>query len=267
MTQNIIIIFLGIIGANLGSFLNVVAHRTIEGRSWWGKERSICENCKHELGFFELIPIFSWLILRGKCKNCGAKIGIRYILVEIIMAITFGLIGHKYGISWAGLVACVGTCGILLNSLTDIESGEIFDIYAITIGILGMLIRIAGGIDALLNGFLGGLIGFGIFALIIILSRGGMGWGDATFMAGMGALLGWKLTLLAFYIGIMFGGICVLFLMLIGKIHWGKGESVPLVPFLGVGCFITLLYGVEIMLFLGENYFFSYEALIVKFPF
>ena len=241
------VVIFAILGASFGSFLNVVAHRSIEGRPWWGRERSICETCKHELGFWELIPILSWLCLRGRCKNCGARISVRYLLVELITGIAFALIIFRHGLSFETLLACVGICGIMINSLTDIETGEIFDAYTLSFVILGLLLRIYWGFDAILDGFFGALFGFGIFALIIILSRGGMGWGDATFMSGMGALLGWKLAILAFYIGIMFGGICVLILLLIGKIHWGKKESVPLVPFLSVGCYVAFLYGDDIL--------------------
>ena len=63
----------GILGACMGSFLNVAAHRSLQGRSWWGNERSVCESCGHVLSPVELIPIISWLLLRGKCKNCGAN--------------------------------------------------------------------------------------------------------------------------------------------------------------------------------------------------
>ena len=257
MTQNLILA--GILGACFGSFLNVIAHRSIQGRSWWGKERSVCESCGHVLGFFELIPIISWLILRGKCKKCGAKISVRYILIEIICAVLSIIIFLRWKISWACLLVYVGTIGLVINSLTDIESGDIFDLFAIFPGILGLIIRIAGGKAGFFDGVLGALTGFGIFALIILISRGGMGWGDASFMGGMGAILGLKFTLSAFYIGIMAGGIFVIILLLIGKLHWGKGEAIPLVPFLSIGCFITMIYGVEIFSYL-ENRFLYFNA-------
>lgn len=248
------IIFIAIIGASMGSFLNVVAHRSIQGRSWWGNERSICESCGHVLSFFELIPIFSWLIQKGRCKKCGERISSRYLFIEIITAFAFVSIAIKWEISCAGLFAYIGTCGIILNSLTDIESGEIFDIFTITFGIFGIILRIFGGFDTFLDGIIGALTGWGIFALIIFVSKGGMGWGDASFMAGIGCLLGFKLTLLAFYIGIMSGGFFVLILLLFGKLHWGKGESIPLVPFLAFGCFIVMIFGPEILNFLAERF-------------
>ena len=256
----------GIFGACMGSFLNVVAHRSIQNKSWWGNERSICESCGHVLGFFELIPVISWLMLRGKCKNCGAKISIRYILVELVCAAIAMMIFSRWGISWACLVISIGACSMIVNSLTDIEAGDVFDMFALAPGVLALIIRLAGGKLALFDGLQGALIGWGIFALIIILSRGGMGWGDATFMGGMGAVLGLKFTLLAFYIGIMVGGLWVTSLLSIGKIKWGKGESVPLVPFLAVGCFVTMIYGPEIFAYLDKRLVYT-EIFSISWPF
>ena len=247
----------GILGACFGSFLNVVAHRSVNNRSWWGSERSVCENCGHVLGFFELIPIFSWLFLKGKCRNCGAKISVRYILIEIICAAMAVLIFHKFNFSWACLLVSVGSCGLVINSLTDFEAGDVFDVFAIAPGVLGLLIRIAGGSEAILDGIEGAAAGWGIFALIIFLSRGGMGWGDASFMGGMGAVLGLKFILASFYIGIMTGGAFALILLLIGKFKWGRHDTMPLVPFLALGCFIMMIYGAEIFALLEHRFFYS----------
>ena len=259
-------IIAGIMGACFGSFLNVAAHRSIQGRKWWGNERSVCETCGHVLTAYELIPVVSWLIQGGKCRKCGVKLSVRYIIVEILCAALAVMLVLKWRVSWAFLIACVGTCGLVVNSLTDIEAGEVFDLFAIVPGVLAMIIRIAGGVPGLLDGLYGALTGWGIFAAIIILTRGGMGWGDAVFMGGMGAVLGFRFTLLAFYLGIMIGGLCVVIMLLIGRVKWGHGDSVPLVPFLAIGCFITLLYGPEIFAYLSTKLIFS-EYLVTLWPF
>ena len=260
------VITAGIIGACLGSFLNVAAHRSIQGRKWWGNERSVCESCGHVLGVFELLPVISWLILRGRCRHCGAKISVRYILVEIICAALAMMIVLRWGISWAAMFAGIGTCGLVLNSLTDYETSDVFDAFALAPGIACLLLRTAGGFPAFLDGLAGAFAGWGIFAVIIVLSRGGMGWGDAVFMAGAGAVLGLKFTLLAFYLGIMSGGFFVIVMMLIGRLHWGRGESVPLVPFLAAGCFMTMIAGPEIFAWLAPRIL-SPEILASSWPF
>ena len=234
------------LGAALGSFFNVVAHRSVAGRPWWGKERSACKACKKELSAIELIPVVSWFIQRGRCRSCKARVSPRYVVVELLGAAGAGLIAWRWGVSWAYLLSMTGCFGILLNALTDYESSDIFDIFALAMGICGLGLRIFGGWDALVDGLFGAAVGGGIFALIILATRGGMGWGDASFMAGFGAILGWRMTLLAFYSGIMVGGVGIIWLMLRGHVKWGRGDSVPLVPYLAVGGFFTLLFGPQV---------------------
>ncbi|MBQ7154567.1 MAG: prepilin peptidase [Synergistaceae bacterium] len=256
----------GIFGACMGSFLNVAAHRSLHGRKWWGNERSVCESCGHVLGALELIPVISWLAQRGRCRHCGAKISVRYILVEIVCAALAVTILARWGLSWACAIVSAGTCGLVVNSLTDIESSEVLDVFALIPGVLGLLVRIAGGKWAVLDGLGGALAGWGIFAAIIFLSRGGMGWGDATFMGGMGAVLGWRFTLLAFYTGIMAGGFWAIILLLIGRVKWGRGDAIPLVPFLAVGCFIVMIFGPEIFAWLSMRLKFG-GVFVVSWPF
>ena len=151
------------------------------------------------------------------------------------------------------MFALIGFCSFLLNSLTDIETGDVFDLYALTPGVTCLIIKLFLGLNIFLDGIYGMCAGFLIFALIILLTRGGMGWGDATFMAGAGGVLGLKFILLGFYLGIMFGGFCVIILLLIGKLHLGRGEKIFLVPFLAVGNFTAMIYGDEILKFLGYD--------------
>lgn len=248
-----------VLGACMGSFLNVVAHRSIEGRPWWGKERSSCEACGHVLTPCELIPILSWFLQRGRCRSCGASLSPRYLLVELIGAVGAAGAAWRWGPSWAGVLVLFAFFSLLLNALTDFESGDVFDAFAIAPGVAGMLLRCAGGREALLDGLAGVAVGWGVFAVIIlvtvlILSREGMGWGDAFFMGGMGAVMGWKLTLLAFYLGIMVGGLGIVLLMLMGRVRWGRGDAVPLVPYLAVGCYLTLLWGPQILGFIGQRF-------------
>ncbi len=248
------------LGASLGSFLNVVAHRSIEGRPWWGKERSVCESCGKELSSRELIPLVSWLMQRGRCRSCNARVSPRYFIVELIGAAGAGLMAWRWGPTWAYALSMIGTFGLLLNALTDYESGDVFDLFAFVMGICGLAIRIFGGGSALIDGLIGAAIGWGVFAVIILVSRGGMGWGDACFMSGAGAVLGWKMTLLAFYMGIMAGGVGIAWLMVRGKIKWGRGDSIPLVPYLAVGGFLTLLFGPQIILAIGLRFGFPVNS-------
>ncbi|MDR1649173.1 MAG: prepilin peptidase [Synergistaceae bacterium] len=254
------IVFSAFLGASLGSFLNVVAHRSVKGRSWWGRERSVCESCGTELTFWELIPLASWLVQKGRCRDCGARISPRYIVVELIGAAAAGLLAWRWGLSWGYVFSMLGAFGLFLNALTDYETQEVFDIFTLSMGLAGLLLRLFGGRGAFIDGLLGAAAGWGSFAVIIFLSRGGMGWGDACLMAGAGAVLGWKMTLLALYLGIMAGGFGILWLLLRGKVKWGRRDSIPLVPYLAAGGLVTLLWGPQMLRLIGWYFLRSFEA-------
>ena len=176
------------------------------------------------------------------------------------------MIFYKYKFSFACLLFSIGACGLVLNSLTDFESGDVFDIFAVFPGVLGLLIRILGGWPAVLDGLEGAFFGFGIFALIIFLSRGGMGWGDASFMGGIGAVLGLKFTIAALYIGILAGGFFSIIMILTGRFKWGRHDTMPLVPFLSAGCFIVMIFGVEIFSWLAARFDFISEYFALSWP-
>ncbi|MDR1376599.1 MAG: prepilin peptidase [Synergistaceae bacterium] len=254
------IIVSSLLGACLGSFLNVVAHRSVEGRPWWGKERSVCESCGKELSASELIPLVSWLIQGGRCRNCNAILSPRYFIVELVGAAAAGLLAWRWGFSWAYALSMVGAFGFLLSALTDYEARDVFDIFALVMGLAGLLLRLIGGRSAVIDGLAGAAAGWGVFAVIIFVSRGGMGWGDACLMGGAGAVLGWKMTLLAFYLGVVAGSMGVVWLMFRGKVKWGRGDSIPLVPYLAVGGIVTFLYGPQILNVIGLRFQFFSQA-------
>lgn len=244
-----VIFFFTFLGASLGSFLNVVAGRSVAGTSWWGGSRSHCPKCGMVLRWKDLVPIVSWMFLRGRCRYCGSRIAVRYAAAEVWGAATGGLLAWRWGISPALFPALAAAFGLFLNALTDLEEGYVFDIFPLAMGICGIASRVLPGGGSLLDGFLGALAGCAVISLIILLSRGGMGWGDATLAAGTGMILGWKFTLLTLYLGFMSGGVFSLALLTAGKLR--RKDAVPLVPFLAVGGMLTLLFGPRILSFLN----------------
>ena len=250
----VLFIFGAVIGACLASFINVVAARSISGCAWWGSERSSCKICGKKLSFSELIRVLTFISQRGRCRGCGNFIGMRYFIVEITGALIGGLLLMRWGISYTFIITLTAAFLLFLNALTDYEEGYIFDIFSIGMLVPAFLLRLPGGTSSLLNGVYGAAAGFCIFALIIIISRGGMGWGDALLMSGLGGFIGWELVLIAFYIGIMAGGLGVICLMCLGKVKWGKKQSVPLGPYLALGGFLTLLYGPDILSYLSKKF-------------
>ncbi len=234
-------VFAFALGACIGSFLNATAMRTVAEKKWWGSERSVCDHCGETLQTRDLIPILSFLGLKGRCRYCGGVIGKRHFVAEVICGtLTAGLF-LRWGLSPALAVALVVLWFSLFNGLTDYDNGYIYDVWAVAPGVIGLLIRIAGGKHALIDGLLGGALGFCFIALIILVSRGGMGWGDAMIMLGIGAAVGWKYCAFSLYAGFLIGGLAVLPRLVSKKLK--RKDAIPLGPYLAVGAVLVLFIG------------------------
>lgn len=253
--MSVLVLWGAVLGACLGSFLNVVASRALAEESWGGLSRSRCPQCGKELLWYELIPLFSFAVQRGKCRGCQQRISWRYPAVEAVGALLGGAVLWRWGVvPWALALAMVTAFSLLLNALTDLEEGSIFDLFALAPGALGLAIRVEGGMGALGDGLAGAALGFGVIAAVIVASRmisgqEGMGWGDASLMAGAGALLGWKLAVVALYGGILAGGLVIFPLLLLGKVR--RKDAVPLGPFLALGGVGSLLVGPQVLAWMG----------------
>lgn len=258
MTTAFIYTFILFAGASLGSFLNAVAMRTVAEKKWWGSERSVCDSCGATLVLIDLIPLLSYIFLRGKCRYCGKKIGMRHFVVEIIMSLGSAFLFFWWGLSSAFFLSVLCLFFLLFNSLTDFDTGYIYDVWAIALGVLGVLFRIGGGWSAVMDGLLGAALGFGFILFIIIASRGGMGWGDATLMLGAGGALGWLRCAMGMYMGFMVGGLIILPLLLMKKVN--RKDAIPLGPFLAFGCMLAILFGNSILAYFGLESVWPWEA-------
>ncbi|AER67247.1 peptidase A24A domain protein [Thermovirga lienii DSM 17291] len=245
-----LIILSGMIGASMGSFLNVVARRTIENDRWWGNERSRCDHCGHELSFWDLVPLFSYISHGGKCRYCSEPIGASYLIVELTGFLIGAVLAWRWGGSLAALTSLIISYGLLLNALTDIYSGYIYDLFAWIPGVLVFFIRVAfGGPWIALDSLFGALLGAGLIGFIIFLSKGKMGWGDASLMGGTGLALGFKMTALSLYMGFMIGGTVALILLILRKV--GRKDAIVFGPFLALGTFVCLVLGPLVLSYLG----------------
>lgn len=230
-----------LIGACAGSFLNAAAMRTAAEKKWWGDSRSLCDHCGETLSARDLVPVLSFLSLRGKCRYCGKPIARRHIASEIVCGILTAALLWRWGVSMALLTSLCVLWFSIFNSLTDLDNGYIYDVWAVLPGMLGIAIRLSEGWSAVLDGALGAALGFGLIALIILVSRGGMGWGDAMLMLGIGGCVGWKYCALSLYTGFLVGGVVVLPLMLAKKLS--RKDAIPLGPFLAAGSIVVLFFG------------------------
>ena len=244
-----------LLGASLGSFVNVVALRTVADKKWWGNERSKCDKCGRILSFYDLLPVLSYLILRGKCRSCNAPISLRHIISELLMGFIAALLVCYLGFSQSLILSLAMLPFLLFHTLTDIESGYIYDFWCFAMVIVALSLRLLGGSSGVIDGLLGMVLGFGVILFIILCSRGGMGFGDAVLMLGIGAFLGWKMTLLALYMGFLAGGVFVVPLLVVKKVS--RKDAIPMGPFLMCGALLAVFFG---------RYVFTYFRISLPWP-
>ena len=194
LPKTLVLTYLFILGAMVGSFLNVVIARLPAGESVV-RPRSKCPKCGDMIPFWLNIPILSWLILRGKCRACKTPISLRYPVVELLTAILFTACGSKFGVSWATLSGVI-LCGMLVAiTFIDIDIWEIPDEISLPGILIGCILRPIAFEVPWYDGILGAAMGAGFLWLIrfgFYLLRGveGMGMGDIKLIGTIGAFVG-----------------------------------------------------------------------------
>jgi leader peptidase (prepilin peptidase) / N-methyltransferase len=242
-----------VFGLLIGSFLNVCIYRIPRNISIVFPS-SRCTACNNEIRAWDNIPVISYLLLGGRCRNCRAKISLRYPLVEALNAFLYAAVVWQYGIGWNSLVYAVLCSSLIVITFIDLD----FQIIPDRITLAGIPLGLVAGsfllndpfMRAELLGYKASLIGMcaggGLFYLVAVLSRGGMGGGDIKMMAMVGALMGWKSILLTTFLGSLAGSLIGVFLMIFkGR---GRKTKIPFGPFLALGTLITLFFGQEILL-------------------
>ena len=247
----ILIILFAVLGLAVGSFLNVCIDRLPQNKSI-AFPPSHCEACQHKLAAKDLIPVFSYLRLRGRCRYCQASVPRRLFWVELATALIFALLYWNYGLSAELGVMIFYACLFIVIFVIDLEHGLILNkvvypsmVVALLLALypwpwltesMGMRVAYAA---------LGGAIGFGLFLLIALVSRGGMGWGDVKLAALIGLATGFPLVFLAIIMGAILGGIVAVALVIAKKRK--RREAIPFGPFLAVAAMVTMLWGSNIL--------------------
>jgi len=245
----IIYIFLVLFGACVGSFLNVVIARLPNKGEFLSKKRSCCPLCEQEIKPYDLIPIFSWFVLRGKCRSCKARISFQYPLVEasgaFLACFSFWRFGFDDVTGFSFVVVFAVAAVLLAISLIDLDTTEIPNSLIISIAVCAIAsIWVFPGISLLSRAI--GFVAVSIPLLTITLAvNGAFGGGDIKLVAVCGFLLGWQLILLAFFLALIFGGTYAIFLMISGKRK--RGEHMVFGPAICLGVAISLFYGYEII--------------------
>jgi len=238
-----------IVGTVIGSFLNVCIYRIPEGKSVVYPSSS-CPKCNEKIGWYDNIPIISYILLKGKCRNCGEKISIQYPVVELLTGLVTLSIFAKYGLSFNTFYFLILVYALIVVSIIDIKTMLVSIKLCYFVMIIGILLSPFVSVVSFKDSILGASFGAGVILFIIetyyiFTGKEGMGYGDANIMAMVGAFLGWQKVFLVIFLASFIGAIVGLFLIIL------KGKdtkfAIPFGPFLSIGAYITVLFGEEII--------------------
>lgn len=226
----------------MGSFCNVLAERLPRGEDVL-VSRSHCDFCKKPLSWYELIPLFSFVIQGRRCRHCHKRLSFQYPLIELVMGI--GFVGI-YLLGFSSLVALVASllifsmCMVIL--IADLKYFIIPDVTLVVMGLigLGMLTTLAPS-DIVIHILSGVLSSIGFYFLYIFTKRKGMGFGDVKLVGVLGVLLGYPNSVIALYVAFLTGAIAGVILMMRGKAK--MKTAIPFGPFLLVGAFVAWMWG------------------------
>ncbi|MBR7554444.1 prepilin peptidase [Allobacillus sp. GCM10007491] len=235
-----IYLYIAVLGLILGSFYNVVGLR-IPNRESIVRPPSHCPNCQHRLTPLELIPVFSYIALGGKCRNCRSKISPIYPFFEALTAALFVFVFYHVGFDWNLLIAWSLISLLIIISISDIHTQLIPDRVLIFFFLLIGVSRILIPTDPWYDAYLGAVVGFLLLLILAVISRGGMGGGDIKLYAVLGLALGYQNTILSLLLAAFLGTIVGLILMLLGKIK--RGIPFAFGPFIALGALLAYFYG------------------------
>lgn len=241
MPQILLWAYAVLVGAAVGSFLNVCVSRLPEGLSVVSP-RSRCPECSTPIGWRDNIPVLSYLLLRGRCRGCGTSISLQYPLVEIVTAAFWLAAAVRYGFSWQALSIAIFFTLLLGIALTDAYTYTIPDEFSLGGLAFGLLLAIPDGGISFWESLGGAALGFGLLWGVAwvgewMFKKPAMGGGDIKMMAMVGAFLGPIGVLLTIFIGALVGTI------VFGPISWKTGKLVPFGIFLALGAGVTQAWG------------------------
>lgn len=248
MLNLILYIAILIIGLIIGSFLNVCIYR-IPNEESINFPPSHCQHCKHRLDVLDLIPILSYLCLKGKCRYCEGKISSQYALIELINGLAYVYCFYHFGFSIEAVLACIFVSVVLVLTLIDwrymiLPTGVV--IFGSIVAILGKsaLSYLHQDATIIIKSVLGGIIGYGVVALVFylciwILKKEGMGYGDVRYLGMIGLFTSPSLVFLTLLIGSVVGSVYGMMIYLKQK----ESLEFPFGPFLSIGALISLFYG------------------------
>lgn len=234
-----IIVFF-VAGTVLGSFFNVVGLR-LPKKITFTNDRSYCPNCNHQLRWFELVPIISYVIQLGKCRSCKEKISPIYPFVELLTGFLFAFSYYKIGFDLELTLMIILVSMLMIIFVTDITYMRIPNKILLFFLPFIIIMRIISPLDPWYNAIIGAIVGYVLIALIIIVSKGGMGAGDMKLLGVLGIVLGLGKVLLTFFIAALIGAVVGMTLRALRKLN--KKQPIPFGPYLIVSTIFVYYYG------------------------
>lgn len=233
-----------ILGLLVGSFLNVCIYR-IPLKESIVKGSSHCFGCSQKIKPYDLIPVFSYIFLGGKCRNCKSKISIRYPLIESLNFILYILIYMRFGLTLQTVLYCALASALIVVSMIDIDTGEIPNGLQLFILITSIGMFFIGNNIPWWHRVVG-FLAASLILFILTLITNGFGGGDIKLMAVCGVFLGFKNILLALFIGVIIGGILGAITMATRK-NKDHEKTMPFGPSLCIGVFTALMFGDQLL--------------------
>ncbi|OHC82167.1 MAG: methyltransferase [Sideroxydans sp. RIFOXYB12_FULL_59_6] len=257
----------GTLGLLVGSFLNVVIHRLpkMMEREWHAQcaelsgeskpesapynlllPRSACPHCHHAIGALENIPVLSYLMLRGKCKGCGAHISMRYPVVETLSGLLSAYAAWHFGFGLAAGAALIMVWALIALTFIDFDTQLLPDAITLPLLWLGLLLNINATFTSLTDAVIGAMAGYLVLWSVywlfkLVTGKEGMGYGDFKLLAAIGAWLGWTMLPLTILLSSLVGAVVGIALIVVAK-H-GRNIPIPFGPYLAGGGLIALFWG------------------------
>jgi leader peptidase (prepilin peptidase)/N-methyltransferase len=260
-----------LLGLIVGSFLNVLIHRLpiMLDRDWTTQSRAMlglppepkgptynlllphseCPRCTHKIRALENIPVISYLMLRGKCAECRAKISLRYPLVELATGVLSAFVVYHFGLSWQAGAFLILTWGLLAMSLIDADHQLLPDVLVLPLLWLGLIVNGQGLFTSLYDALWGAVAGYLSLWLVywafkLITGKEGMGYGDFKLLAMLGAWGGWQILPLTILLSSLVGA--VLGVVMLKMRNAQTSTPIPFGPYLAIAGWIALLWGDQI---------------------
>ncbi|HKB60756.1 MAG TPA: A24 family peptidase [Gallionellaceae bacterium] len=260
----------GVLGLMVGSFLNVVIHRLpvmlerewqaqcaeLSGKPLEAQPRynlmvpgSACPHCGHKITALENIPVISYLLLRGKCRGCGAAISARYPIVEALTGVLSAAAAWHFGFGMPALGSLLLLWALIALTFIDVDTQLLPDAITLPLLWLGLMFAFGGAFTDLRSAVIGAIAGYlalwSVYWLFkLATGKEGMGYGDFKLLAALGAWLGWQMLPLIILLSAVVGAVVGIGLMVAAR-H-GRNVPIPFGPYLAGGGLIALTWGHDI---------------------